>query len=172
ERLDLAGPWGYRGGPFQGDPASGAGTATARVPGHIVYDRLVPEDGVGTLERAFDLPDAWAGQAGFLRGDGAYARAEVLGNGTLPGVHGGGATSFDVDLTGIVRPGRNELAVTLTEYTPYSVLDDMSWYAHMSLLGIWRDVFLFATPLVQLGRLDLDADWDRTTALGTLAVRA
>jgi beta-galactosidase len=172
DRLDLAGTWGYHGGPFRDDGPSGAEASTARVPGHIVYDGLVPEGGVGTLRRTFELPGAWAGRAVFLRCDGAYGRAEVRVNGALAGVHGSGATSFDVELTTFVRPGVNELAVTLTEYTPHAVLDDMSWYAHMSLLGIWRDVFLYATPTLQLGQLDLDADWDAEAARGTLTLRA
>jgi beta-galactosidase len=172
DRLDLAGAWRYHGGPCPGRAASETDTAPARVPGHVIYDGLVPEGGVGTLHRRFELPAAWAGRAVFLRCDGAYGRADIRVNGMPAGVHGSGATSFDVDLTPYVRPGENELAVTLTEYTPHSVLDDMSWYAHMSLLGIWRDVFLFATPMVQLGQLDLDADWDPQAGRGTLAVRA
>jgi beta-galactosidase len=172
DRIDLGGEWRYRGGPYRGPAPSDAGLAAARVPGHIIYDGLVPEDGAGTFHRTFDLPAAWAGRAAFLRCDGAYGRAEVRVNGTLAGVHGSGATSFDVDLTPFVRPGENELAITLTEFTPHAVLDDMSWYAHMSLLGIWRDIFLFATPLLHLGQLELDADWDPDRRVGTLSLAA
>lgn len=171
ERLDLAGEWRYHGGPFDAESEVPSPTAAARVPGHVIFDGLVPDDGVGTLHRSFELPASWAGRAVFLRCDGAYGRAEVRVNGALAGVHGSGATSFDVDVTAYVRPGPNELAITLTEYTPQAVLDGMSWYAHMSLLGIWRDVLLFATPRLQLGELDLDADWDPEAALGTLTVR-
>jgi hypothetical protein len=171
-RLDLAGGWGFRGGPFHtGDEAAGD-LPTARVPGHVIYDSLVPDDGVATLRRAFELPADWAGSAVFLRCDGAYGRAEVRLNGELAGVHGGGATSFDAELTPFLRPGSNDLAITLTEFTPHAVLDDMSWYAHMSLLGIWRDVFLFATPRIQLGQLGVDADWDPGLGTGSLELDA
>ena len=156
ERLDLGGAWSFRGGPFAGHEGPAAGSTTTRVPGHVIYDGLVPEDGVATFQRTVELPATWAGRAVFLRCDGAYGRAEVFVNGTLAGVHGSGATSFDVDMTPFLRPGANDLAITLTEYTPYAVLDDMSWYAHMSLLGIWRDVLLFSVPPLHLGQLDLD----------------
>ena len=156
ERLDLGGAWSFRGGPFAGHEGPAAGSTTTRVPGHVIYDGLVPEDGVATFQRTVELPATWAGRAVFLRCDGAYGRAEVVVNGALAGVHGSGATSFDVDLTPFLRPGANDLAITLTEYTPYAVLDDMSWYAHMSLLGIWRDVLLFSVPPLHLGQLDLD----------------
>jgi beta-galactosidase len=168
DRLDLGGPWAFTGGPFRGpEVASGEATET-RVPGHIIFDALVPTDGVGTFHRAFEVPDSWSGGAVFLRCDGAYGRAEVYVNGSLAGLHGSGATSFDVDITPFLRPAGNSLAITLTEFTPYAVLDDMSWYAHMSLLGIWRDIFLFATPLLHLGQLDVDADWDPDEGTGTL----
>jgi len=174
DRLDLGGEWSFSGGPFSGPGSSTAGGvpggAATRVPGHIIYDALVPEDGVGTFHRAFEVPESWAGAAVFLRCDGAYGRAEVYVNGALAGVHGSGATSFDVDISPFLRPAGNSLDITLTEFTPYAVLDDMSWYAHMSLLGIWRDIVLFSCPPLHLGQLDLDADWDPDRGTGTLGL--
>ncbi|HEX3427426.1 MAG TPA: hypothetical protein VHS36_01360, partial [Candidatus Limnocylindrales bacterium] len=169
DRLDLAGEWGFAGGSFRGDEATG-GTTPTRVPGHVIYDGLVPIDGVATFHRTIEIPQSWLGRAVFLRCDGAYGRAEVHVNETLVGVHGSGATSFDVELTPYLRPGANALAITLTEYTPHAVLDDMSWYAHMSLLGIWRDVFLFSIPELHLGQLDIDADWNPEEATGSLVL--
>ena len=169
DRLDLGGEWAFTGGPFRG-PGSERTAAAARVPGHIIYDSLVPEDGVGTFQRALEVPKAWSGAAVFLRCDGAYGRAEVYVNGSLAGVHGSGATSFDVDITPFLVPTGNSLAITLTEFTPHAVLDDMSWYAHMSLLGIWRDILLFSVPKLHLGQLDIVADWDPERGSGTLGL--
>ena len=168
DRIDLGGDWAFTGGPFRGHESAMTGVATTRVPGHVIYDALVPEDGIGTFQRAFDVPESWSQQAVFLRCDGAYGRAEIYVNGSLAGVHGSGATSFDVDITPFIRPPGNALAITLTEYTPHAVLDDMSWYAHMSLLGIWRDIQLFSVPPVHLGQFDLVADWDPDLGTGSL----
>lgn len=168
DRLGLGGEWAFAGGPFRGH--DGVGLAQTRVPGHVIYDGLVPDDGVATFQRAVQVPDSWSGRAVFLRCDGAYGRAEVFVNGALAGVHGSGATSFDVDITPFLHAGSNALAITLTEYTPHAVLDDMSWYAHMSLLGIWRDVFVFSTPLLHLGQLEIEADWDPELASGSLSL--
>jgi beta-galactosidase len=168
-RIDLGGRWEFSGGTFQGERPL-RGTTTTRVPGHVIYDGLVPEDGVATLQRAFEVPASWSGRAVFLRCDGAYGRAEVYVNGSIAGVHGSGATSFDIEITPYLRPELNNLAITLTELTPHAVIDDMSWYAHMSLLGIWRDVSLFSTPMLHLGQLDLDTDWDPDLASGSLGL--
>jgi hypothetical protein len=170
DRLDLGGAWSFTGGPFRGPGSANTGAATARVPGHVIYDGLVPEDGAATLHRPFEVPASWADRAVFLRCDGAYGRAEVYVDGSLAGVHGSGATSFDVDVTPFLRPRDNDLAITLTEFTPHAVLDDMSWYAHMSLLGIWRDIFLFSTPKLHLGQLDVEVDWDVDLGMGTLSL--
>ena len=101
DRLDLGGAWSFRGGPFARPRRPRRPDRTTRVPGHVIYDGLVPEDGVATFQRTVDLPATWAGRAVFLRCDGAYGRAEVDVNGTLAGVHGSGATSFDVELTAV-----------------------------------------------------------------------
>jgi beta-galactosidase len=174
DRLDLGGDWAFGPGPYASAPAAVAAgdQVTTRVPGHVIFDGLVPDDGVATFQRAFEVPEAWSSRAVFLRCDGAYGRAEVRVNGVLAGIHGAGSTSFDVDVSAFLLPTGNVVAITLTEYTPYAVLDDMSWYAHLSLLGIWRETYLFATTKVHLDRLDLSTDWDAGRRTGSLDIGA
>jgi beta-galactosidase len=171
DRLDLGGSWAFLPGRVP-DPSANAwrDAATTRVPGHVAFDGLIPDGGVATLRRTIDLPAAWTGSAVFARFDGAYGRAEVFVNGSIAGVHSAGATSFDVDLSPFLAAGESVLTIVLTEYTPHSVLDYMSWYAHVSLLGIWREAFLFRVPTTHLGPLDLNADWDPDNGVGTLTL--
>ena len=166
ERIALAGDWRFA----PGAAINTASESTTRVPGHVVFDGLVPDDGIATLWRSVTIPDAWSEGAVFVRFDGAYGQATVTVNGEFAGSHGSGATSFDLDITGLVRPGENTIAITLVEYGPHSVIDYMSWYAHMSLLGIWRDVFVFRTHLAHLGRVDAVADWDSGDGMGSLTL--
>jgi beta-galactosidase len=168
DRIDLAGPWSFA--PGRVVAQGGAPDRSTRVPGHILFDGHVPEDGIATMWRPFNLPESWADDAVFLRFDGAYASAEVSVNGSLVGTHGSGVTSFDIDISGFVRPGGNVVSVTLAEYSPHSVIDYMSWYAHVSLLGIWRPVYLFRTERLHLGDFDLSTDWDPDTAAGSIDV--
>ena len=112
------------------------------------------------MSRDFTVPDSWIGRAVFVRFDGAYGHSEVSVNGEYAGSHGSGATSWDLDLSPFLKAGTNRLTVTIDEYSPQSVIDYMAWYAHMSLLGIWRDVYLFSTDQLHLGDLGVVADYD------------
>jgi hypothetical protein len=171
ERLNLAGDWLFTPGRVP-DGAAPQWTAAAptRVPGHVAFDGLVPERGIATLRRTIAIPADWTDDAVFARFDGAYGRAEVFLNGQHAGTHSAGATSFDVDLTAFVRAGENALTVVLTEYTPHAVLDYMSWYAHTSLLGIWREACIFRVPRVHLGPTELRLDWDPAVRCGTAEI--
>lgn len=170
-RLELAGDWQFLPGRTP-DPDATAwrDAAIARVPGHVAFDGLIPDHGVATLRCAIAIPADWTGDAVFARFDGAYGRSEVFLNGQLAGVHAAGATSFDVDLTPFLDVHTNVLTVVLTEYTPHSVLDYMSWYAHTSLLGLWREACLFHVPQVHLGPMDLGADWDLSRRTGMIDI--
>ncbi len=168
-RLDLAGDWQFVPGRLADPKAAGWSDAkTTRVPGHVALDGLIPEQGVATLRRTISLPAGWADDEVFARFDGAYGRAELFVNGALAGVHSAGATSFDVDLTPLLVAGDNVLTMVITEYTPHAVLDYMAWYAHTSLLGIWREATLFRVSKLHLGPSDLRVDYDAATGIGTL----
>jgi beta-galactosidase len=169
-RIDLKGDWQFAPGRWP-DPKAPAWqtAASTRVPGHVAFDGLVPANGIGTLRRTIAVPADWAGDAIFARFDGAYGRAEVFVGGISMGTHSAGATSFDIDLTPYVASGDNVLTMVLTEHTPHSVLDYMSWYAHTSLLGIWREACLFHVPKLHLGATDLMPDWDVVDGSGSIA---
>jgi hypothetical protein len=170
-RFDLAGDWQFAPGRLSDPAAPDWGRAPAtRVPGHVAFDGLIPDRGVATLRRTISLPATWAGDVVFARFDGVYGRAELFVNGAAAATHSAGATSFDADLTRFLVVGENVLTLVITEYTPHAVLDYMSWYAHTSLLGIWREACLFHVPQLHLGPTGLHADWDVATGSGTLDV--
>ena len=158
--VDLTGVWSVAPGIDQGmingfvDPTC----ATATVPGHLAFDDVDTENGVSTLRRDLVIPETWLGGRVAIRFDGAYSLAEVYVNGEFVGSHQGGATSFEVDATDVVRAGSNDLCVVLTEFTAASVIDYMSWYAHMSLAGIWRKVYAYVSPRAHFGSARISGD--------------
>ena len=102
------------------------------------------DDTVGLYRRWVDVPASFAGKRIYWRFDGALDGAEIFVNGRKAGYHESGYTAFDVDLTGLIKPGeRNLFAVRLSKLTP-TVDDDTGDY--QSLGGIYRDTSLIAVP--------------------------
>lgn len=73
-----------------------------------------------------------------LRFDGVYMDCDVLLNGQVVCTHRYGYTAFDVNLTGLLRLGENDLHVHIRHQSPNS-----RWY---SGAGIYRDVTLHVLP--------------------------
>ena len=102
------------------------------------------DDTVGLYRRWVTVPASWADRKIIWHFDGALDGAEIFVNGQKAGYHESGYTAFDVDLTGLVKPGqRNLFAVRLSKTTP-SVECDTGDY--QSLGGIYRDTSLIAVP--------------------------
>lgn len=83
-------------------------------------------------------PALHAGQRICLDFDGVYMDADVLLNGQVICTHRYGYTAFQVELTGRLCPGDNEIAVHVRYQSPNS-----RWY---SGAGIFRDVELLLLP--------------------------
>ncbi|WP_165864107.1 glycoside hydrolase family 2 TIM barrel-domain containing protein [Capsulimonas corticalis] len=106
------------------------------------YDAV--DDAVGQYRRWVTVPASWAGRKIIWRFDGAFNGAEIFVNGRKAGYHESGYTAFDVDLTGLVKPGqRNLFAVRLSKTTPSSECETGDY---QSLGGIYRDTSLIAAP--------------------------
>jgi len=123
------------------------------------------DDSVGLYRRWIDAPKAWSGRRILWRFDGALDGTEVFVNGKRAGYHESGYTAFDVDVTGLLKPGqRNLLAVRVCKSTP-SVECDTGDYQSMG--GIYRDTRLIAVPQTHIGdltvRTPLSADYRDAT---------
>ena len=106
------------------------------------YDAV--DNTVGLYRRTVSVPAAWAGKRVFWHFDGALDGAEVFVNGRKAGYHESGYTAFDVDLTGLVHPGRaNLFAVRVSKTTPS---DDCETGDFQAMGGIYRDTSLLAVP--------------------------
>ena len=102
------------------------------------------DDTVGQYRRFVTVPRVWAGRRVFWRFDGALVGAEVFVNGHLAGYHESGYTAFDVDVTGLVKPGqRNLFAVRVSKTTPSS---DCETGDFQCMGGIYRETSLISVP--------------------------
>jgi beta-galactosidase len=116
---------------------------------------------VGSYRRSFVVPDGWDGRQVFLHFDGVKSACYVWLNGRQVGYSQGSMTPAEFDVTDYLQPGDNTLAVEVYRWSDGSYLEDQDMWR---LSGIYRDVYLFATPKVHVRDFfvtsDLDADYE------------
>jgi beta-galactosidase len=109
----------------------------------------VPHDGnpVGLYRTPFEVPADWAGHRVFLHFAGVQSAYYVWVNGEKLGYHEDAFTAGEFDVTALVRPGPNLLAVEVIHHSDGSYLEDQDYWR---FAGIFRDVLLIAQPPVRL----------------------
>jgi len=124
---------------------------------HFVEHRL---NSVGSYRRTFTLPASWQGRQVFIHFDGVESAFYLWVNGRRVGYSQGSRTPAEFNITPYLRPGENILAVEVYRFSDGSYLECQDYWR---LSGIFRNVYLFATPNVHVRdyelRCDLDADY-------------
>ncbi len=122
-------------------------------------------------KRRVDVPKDFASRHLVLRFDGVYSYARVWVNGTFVRDHHGGFTSWESDVTNLVKPGGPAwLTVGVTDMS-----DEISWgsnYAKHNIGGILQGVRLVALPRIHATRLQVETSLDGAYRAGTLKVTA
>lgn len=98
---------------------------------------------VGAYRRNFTLPQGWGDKRVFLHFDGIYSAAYIYVNGKEVGYTQAANTDHEFDITSYVKEGSNNISVQVIRWSDGSYLEGQDMW-HMS--GIYRDVYLFATP--------------------------
>jgi beta-galactosidase len=115
---------------------------------------------VGSYRRDFEIPADWEGKEIFLHFAGVQSAMYVWVNGQRIGYSQGSMTPAEFDITSYVRAGTNVLAVEVYRWSDGSYLEDQDFWR---LSGIYRDVFLYATPRLHVRdfflRSQLSADF-------------
>lgn len=106
---------------------------------------IVPagDNPVGSYRRTFTIPDDWAGRDIFLRFGAVNSGFYVWINGVLSGYSEDSKLPAEFDITALVHPGENVVAVEVYQWTSGSYLEDQDFW---SISGIERSVELFAQP--------------------------
>jgi len=106
-------------------------------PVQIPHDWLIADtknlykSGIGCYKKTFDPGLLLPGQKLFLRFDGIYMDSTLYVNGQKAGEWKNGYTAFTEEITEFIKPGENEVLVTVNYQSPNS-----RWY---SGAGIYRD---------------------------------
>ncbi len=105
------------------------------------------ENPVGCYRRSFTIPQAWADKQVFLVFEGVNSACTVWVNGWQAGYSQGTHLPAEFNITSYLRPGDNLLAVQVMQWSHGSYLEAQDMWR---LSGIFRDVYLVATPNLHL----------------------
>lgn len=126
---------------------------------------FVPEDNpTGLYRHTFTMPDDWQERQTFISFDGVESAFYLWLNGLPVGYSQGSRLPAEFDVTPYVRPGENMLAAMVIRWSDGSYLEDQD---HWWMAGIYRDVYLYATPKIHIAdffaRTELDAEYRDAT---------
>lgn len=123
---------------------------------------------IGDFLREFDAgPEFFP--AAVLRFDGVDSTATVWLNGVRLGTTRGSRLMQEFDVSGVLREGRNLLAVRVAQFSAGSYLEDQDmWWQP----GIFRDVILQARPDQGIDDVFVHAGFDHSNGQGVVRVEA
>ena len=127
---------------------------------------------VGLYRTTFTTPTDWKTNQVFLHFAGVQSACYVWVNGQKVGYHEDGMTPAEFDVTKYLQSGNNDLAVEVINWSDGSYLEDQDYWR---ISGIFRDVYLYATPSIHARDLyivtDLDDDYRDATLRVTTFVK-
>ncbi|HBH22852.1 MAG TPA: glycoside hydrolase family 2 [Cytophagales bacterium] len=124
---------------------------------------LVPDDDnpTGYYRTTFNVPSGWKDMQITLHFGGVSSAYYVFLNGQQIGYSEDSRLPAEFDITPYLKPKNNVLALKAFRYSDGSYLEDQD---HWRLSGIHRDVYITASPKVQLYdffvRTDLDEEYE------------
>jgi len=151
------------------------------------YEKFI---GNATYERDFIAPTILPGQVARLHFDAVYDVAHVWFNGRMLGVHEGGYTPFEFDVTALIKPGSNHILLEVNntptlssipaiasshgskDYPLYGTAAGEGIVGWMPYGGIVRPVTLLISDAVYLQKIKVDAKPDLAKHTAAVSVRA
>ena len=132
---------------------------------------FVPKDfnPVGSYYRTFKLPNNWKDKQHFLHFEGVQSASYVWINGVKVGYNQGAFEPAEYDITPYLKNGTNSIAVKVLHYSDGSYLEDQDTWR---LAGIFRDVYIMATPKTHIRDFYVTTDLDGNYKDATLNITA
>ncbi|NLB64707.1 MAG: hypothetical protein GX801_11510 [Fibrobacter sp.] len=109
---------------------------------------------VGHYRRDFELPSNWDNKRIRLHFEGVESAYYVWVNGKFVGYSENSFTGHEFEITDKVRAGKNNIAVQVYRWCDGSWMEDQDF---IRLSGIYRDVYIYATPKVHIQDFKIDA---------------
>ncbi len=132
------------------------------------WPRIPTENPTGCYRRVVTLGPVVAGARVILRFDGVDSAFHVWVNGKAAGFSKGSRLTAEFDVTSLVKPGRNLIALRVVQWSDGSYLEDQDmWW----LSGIFRDVSLLVLPATHVYDVRVRTRFDRDYRDARLDVR-
>ena len=114
------------------------------------------------------VPEGWKDERVLLHFGAVDYDAKVWVNGQSAGAHRGGYVPFSYDITGLLREGKNELAVGVLDDTRDTLVAsgkqayerESSGCFYTRSTGIWQTVWLEPVPQAYLAKMRVYPDLD------------
>jgi beta-galactosidase len=123
---------------------------------------------VGSYRRQFTISDGWKERQIFLHFDGVKSAFYVWVNGRRIGYSEDSMTPAEFNITKYLKANENVLAVEVYRWSDGSYLEDQDTWR---VSGIYRDVYLYATPQVRIADFFVTTDLDEQYKDATLKIR-
>jgi len=127
---------------------------------------------VGSYRRDFEIPSLWQDRQVFIHFAGVKSAFYLWINGQKVGYSQGSMTPAEFNITPYIKPGKNIVAVEVYRWSDGSYLEDQDMWRFS---GIYREVFLFATPSIHIRdfwvRCDLDHQYKNAELRVTPIIR-
>lgn len=102
---------------------------------------------IGSYVRTFRVPEDWGDKRIILHFGGVSSAMYVWVNGEKVGYSQGSRLPAEFDITRLVKPGENKVAVEVYRWSDGFYLEDQD---HWRMSGIYREVYLMAEPKVAI----------------------
>ncbi|AHW60589.1 glycosyl hydrolase family 2 [Draconibacterium orientale] len=129
------------------------------------YPQKWEEAQMGWMKKDFELPEAWADKLVKLHFEAIAGFAKIYVNGELAGENLDIFFPTELDITSLLKPGKNEILVGVAKA---SLTDDQGKYGRRNyvagsfwgqhIAGIWQDVSLIAVPELHIANVFVQPD--------------
>jgi beta-galactosidase len=109
----------------------------------------------GSYKRDFEIPKNWKGKDTYLHFAGVSGAMYIWVNGEFVGYNEGSKTAAEFNITKMVKPGKNSVAVQVLRWSDASYMEDQDFWR---LSGIERDVYVYASDKISLKDFKVVAD--------------
>ncbi|WP_206106039.1 glycoside hydrolase family 2 TIM barrel-domain containing protein [Olivibacter sp. XZL3] len=132
-------------------------------------DIPVDNNPVGSYRRDFTLPEDWDGQQIFIHLGAVKSAFFLWINGKKVGYSTDSKLAAEFDITKYVKAGKNLVALQVYRWSAGSYLECQDMWR---ISGIERDVYLYATPKLDVRDFKVEAGLKDNYQVGTLQVKA